>query len=107
LLVGDSLKEAGEGLSFFGGECGEERIVMLARDFADLFEGLPPFGGDLKGVGATVVGVALADYEGEGFHLVDDADETAGVHAELGCEFALADSGGVGEAAEDAGVRGR
>ena len=80
---------------------------MLTRDFSDLFEGLPPFGGDLEGVGAAVVGVALADDEAEGFHLVDDTDQTAGVHAELSGEFALTYSRGVGEAAKDAGVRGR
>ena len=79
---------------------------MLTRDFSDLFQGLPPFGGDLEGVGAAVIGVALADNEAEGFHLVDDPDQTAGMHAELGGEFALADSGGVGEAAEDSGMRG-
>jgi hypothetical protein len=107
LLVGDSLEEAGEGFLFFGSECCEERIVMLARDFSYLFEGLLPFGGDLEGVGAPVVGVALADEEAEGFHLIDDTDQTAGMHAKLGGEFALAYSGGMGETAEDSGVRGR
>lgn len=93
LLICDSLQQIDESRSLLPRERGAKGVIMLKRDGRDLREGFAAFAGELKRVGAAVVCTGLAGDQAKRFHFIDDSDQPAGVHAELGGELALADSG--------------
>ena len=79
---------------------------MLSRYCTGFRQRLLSFGRELKRVGAAVARIALAHYQAERLHLVYDAHEAAGVHPQPRSQLTLAYSRGMGQPAQNSGLRG-
>ena len=104
LLIGDALEELRKLIAFLLGQRGQQRSLMLARDFADGREGFAALIGQRKGVAAAIVLISAPLRESESIELVEQGNQPARDHAQHGGQRLLGDPRTNGQNAQDAGM---
>jgi len=107
LFVRDELEQAPQLVPLLGLQRGQDRLVMLAGDSADLTQLRSAFLGEVERVRATILSIFPTLHQPERLELIHDRHETAGVNSQDRSESLLAQATVSGKQSENPGMRSR
>ena len=105
LLIGNPQQHRGQHVAFLLVECGEQSLLVFARNLPNPPQRLFTSLGQVKGIQPPVVRIRFSFHKASLFKIVQNRNQPAGMNAKPPGKFLLAQSGGGAQQPQNARIR--